>query len=547
MKCENTGRLIIDKLAGELSPRQAGKLDKHLAACAACRKEFEQLNEVWQLSGETLKEDSFARELTPARRAGIFGAAHNEEKRRTPKYLIRILEYAAVIIICFVFAGMLLPALNQAREKSGYTSALATKKQLEPEERIKRMDAEASEERKYDKDDFSDAVESKPAAEKSYFRRISKKRKSRGYRVYGNVPTSTGAPKREGAYSLSVSAVERAKIEDKKVSADIAAPAELKLSREVASGRMWVSGKVQKMRRAEIKQDMNYDADVSALRGAPVSRLVKTVSVKEASNKRVKLQYERFKKLPALPLKTFKLNLKLWNMTTAANVRKYLKAHNYPVPASIRVHKTRNTIIVRAPNAILKKIEKLFKKLQQEEKELKDLRKGLPFIKCSSRPVSTFSIDTDTASYVQARKCISRGERPDPLKIRPEEFINYFDYNYRSPHNSTFAVYPEAAPSPFRPNNILFRIGIQGKRLGPGADTRTHYTILLDTSGSMAVKDRMELARKALAMLLKKLKPSDYVSLLLCGGRTPGYHHADRSRPQPRNFQYCYRARRRRR
>jgi Ca-activated chloride channel family protein len=207
-------------------------------------------------------------------------------------------------------------------------------------------------------------------------------------------------------------------------------------------------------------------------------------------------------------------------MTTPANVREYLRQNNYPANVFLRVNKHNNTIRVNAPEAVLKKLEKLFNRLQQEERELKDLSNGLPFIKSSIRPVSTFSIDTDTASYVQARKCINRGERPDPLKIRPEEFINYFNYNYRSPHKTTFAVYLEAAPSPFRQQNTLFRIGIQGKRLGPGQLTRSHYVILLDTSGSMAVKDRMELGKKAVAMLLDKLKNSDYISLLVCGDKT---------------------------
>ena len=221
-----------------------------------------------------------------------------------------------------------------------------------------------------------------------------------------------------------------------------------------------------------------------------------------------------------LPLE-FKLDLKLWNMTTVKNVKAYFKENGYPVPRIIKVNKKTNQIFIIVPESQNNKSSKDFiKRLQDEEKELKDLSKGLPFIKCQSRPVSTFSIDTDTASYIQARKSIRRGERPDPLKIRPEEFINYFDYNYRSPVNTTFAVYPEAAPSPFRPNNTLFRIGIQGERLGPGANTSTHYTILLDTSGSMAVKDRMGLAKKALVMLLKKIKSSDYISLLLCGNKT---------------------------
>lgn len=524
MKCEKTSKLIIDKLAGELSPRQVAKLDKHLAACDACRKEFEQLKEVWQLTGETLKEDSFAEKLTPVRRLEILGAAHNKEKRHSVPYLIHIL---AAIAICIILAGMLLPALNVSREKARRISAEGMKKQRELEERIKRMDEEESDKKEYDKYDVDHDIPEP--------REISTKRPS--YAPQQAVLYSPSAEK-QASTSTRGAAGSMAWTDQIEAKNEIAAPAPMdiaakraklkaakdsappvKMSDEV-SGRMRSSAK----RLEKPVLDMGMCADVSQPQMAPTIRYIKTVSIEEnrslKSDNRSNLGKEKSKKRPALHIKIFRLNLKLWNMTTTSNVRKYLKTHNYPVPDFIKVYKTKNTIIFRAPYTMLKKIEKLFKKLQNEEKELKDLSKGLPFIKCSSRPVSTFSIDTDTASYVQARKMIRRGERPNPFKIRPEEFVNYFDYNYRSPQNSTFAVYPEAAASPFRPNNILFRIGIQGKRLGPDANTRTHYTILLDTSGSMAVKDRMELARKALLLLLKKLKASDYVSLLLCGDRT---------------------------
>ena len=119
MKCNDTSKLIIDQLAGELSPRQANRLKKHLAACDACRKESEMLNKVWERSDETLKADSFAEELTPNRRAEIFAVAQHEEKRRySSRIITRVVEYLAVIMICIVLAGMLLPSLSRSREKA---------------------------------------------------------------------------------------------------------------------------------------------------------------------------------------------------------------------------------------------------------------------------------------------------------------------------------------------------------------------------------------------------------------------------------------------
>src|SRR5688572_5014356 len=49
------------------------------------------------------------------------------------------------------------------------------------------------------------------------------------------------------------------------------------------------------------------------------------------------------------------------------------------------------------------------------------------------RPVSTFSIDVDTASYSRARRALRDGQLPEPTDVRTEEFLNYFDYAYPPP------------------------------------------------------------------------------------------------------------------
>src|SRR6185312_1245210 len=45
-------------------------------------------------------------------------------------------------------------------------------------------------------------------------------------------------------------------------------------------------------------------------------------------------------------------------------------------------------------------------------------------------PVSTFSLDVDTASYAYVRRSLNEGSIPAPDAVRIEEMINYFPYDY---------------------------------------------------------------------------------------------------------------------
>ena len=128
--------------------------------------------------------------------------------------------------------------------------------------------------------------------------------------------------------------------------------------------------------------------------------------------------------------------------------------------------------------------------------------------------VSTFSIDVDTASYTAARKDILNGNRPDPLSIRQEEFINYFDYKYKTPNHKIFAIYTDYARSPFRKNTYLLRVAIQGKR--PGSDTKrpSVFTLVVDTSGSMAEPNRLPMVQRQLPHLLEQMRPQDKISVI---------------------------------
>ena len=51
----------------------------------------------------------------------------------------------------------------------------------------------------------------------------------------------------------------------------------------------------------------------------------------------------------------------------------------------------------------------------------------------SVNPLSTFSIDVDTASYTNLRKNLSNGIIPEADAVRIEEMLNYFTYDYSEP------------------------------------------------------------------------------------------------------------------
>ena len=165
------------------------------------------------------------------------------------------------------------------------------------------------------------------------------------------------------------------------------------------------------------------------------------------------------------------------------------------------------------------------KRIQSKKEKYQELYSSLvevetakrPMLSTQAQPMSTFSIDVDTASYQIAKQMIQSGKRPNPLSIRAEEFINSFDYKYDAPKSKAFAVQSEVVNSPFHRGSKIMKIGVQGKR--PGGDHRaaSHFCFIIDTSGSMADKNRLPMVKKVLPMIVKQMSPGDKVSLVSCG------------------------------
>ena len=143
-----------------------------------------------------------------------------------------------------------------------------------------------------------------------------------------------------------------------------------------------------------------------------------------------------------------------------------------------------------------------------------------PLKAVATDPVSTFSIDVDTASYSYVRRSLNEGRIPAPDTVRIEEMINYFPYDYppatsaSEPFKPTISVFP----TPWNPKTELMQIGIKGYEPPVAARKPSNLVFLIDTSGSMDEPDKLPLLQRALGLLVATLSPKDTVSIVAYAG-----------------------------
>lgn len=143
-----------------------------------------------------------------------------------------------------------------------------------------------------------------------------------------------------------------------------------------------------------------------------------------------------------------------------------------------------------------------------------------PFRVALDEPVSTFSIDVDTASYSFVRASLARNVLPQPAAVRTEELVNYFPYDYAAPPSAQQPFSTEVAvfPSPWTEGRKLVRIGIKGYAIERATRPRANLVFLLDTSGSMNAPNKLPLVKQSLAMLLDQLGAGDRVAIVAYAG-----------------------------
>ena len=142
-----------------------------------------------------------------------------------------------------------------------------------------------------------------------------------------------------------------------------------------------------------------------------------------------------------------------------------------------------------------------------------------PFHRVADEPLSTFSIDVDTASYANVRRFLTQGQRPPSGSVRIEELINYFSYSYPEPGAEVpFSITTEVAGCPWAPDHRLVQIGLKGRTLADEDRPASNLVFLLDVSGSMNRPNKLPLLKRSMAMLVEQLSENDSVAIAVYAG-----------------------------
>ena len=134
-------------------------------------------------------------------------------------------------------------------------------------------------------------------------------------------------------------------------------------------------------------------------------------------------------------------------------------------------------------------------------------------------PLSTFSIDVDTASYANLRRFLNEGSLPPAEAIRIEELVNYFDFDYPQPAGAEpFSITTELAECPWSPKHRLALVGLKGREIETKETPARNLVFLIDVSGSMATPDKLPLVQHGLRMLADSLSAKDRLAIVVYAG-----------------------------
>ena len=142
-----------------------------------------------------------------------------------------------------------------------------------------------------------------------------------------------------------------------------------------------------------------------------------------------------------------------------------------------------------------------------------------PFVPVSQDPLATFSIDVDTAAYANVRRFLNQRTLPPPDAVRIEEMLNYFTYDYAGPTGEhPVRVHTEVAAAPWNPQHRLVRFGIKGREIPRDERASSNLVFLIDVSGSMRDRNKLELLKDGMKLLAEQLTENDRVAIVVYAG-----------------------------
>jgi len=141
------------------------------------------------------------------------------------------------------------------------------------------------------------------------------------------------------------------------------------------------------------------------------------------------------------------------------------------------------------------------------------------FLDVTENPLSTFSIDVDTASYSNVRRFLNSNQMPPQDAVRIEEMLNYFSYDYPEPEgDDPFSITTDVAIAPWNEEHHLLRVGLKGKMFDQNSIPKSNLVFLLDVSGSMNNPNKLPLLKSAFKMMVNQLSENERVAIVVYAG-----------------------------
>lgn len=135
------------------------------------------------------------------------------------------------------------------------------------------------------------------------------------------------------------------------------------------------------------------------------------------------------------------------------------------------------------------------------------------FISPSTKPLSSFSLDSSSYAYANLRRLIKNNYKVYSDAVNIEQMLNYFDYSYENDTDNALSSTIEIAECPWNSENHLALISVNSKDVEI-LDSKNNFVFLIDVSGSMNVENKIGLFKESFRLFMDNIGEDDTVSIV---------------------------------
>ena len=135
------------------------------------------------------------------------------------------------------------------------------------------------------------------------------------------------------------------------------------------------------------------------------------------------------------------------------------------------------------------------------------------FISPSTKPLSSFSLDSSSYAYSNLRRLIKNNYHVNKDAVNIEQMLNYFNYSYENDTDNALSSSIEIAECPWNSENHLALISVNSKSVEI-LDSKNNFVFLIDVSGSMNTDNKIGLFKESFRLFMENISEDDTVSIV---------------------------------